>query len=152
MPCNDVTERLTVRLDHADRVVGYSMSKMTCGGNVKGDDLLDEWILDRDVETVLAIDPADLASRPVLGRVKEYLRFKHLFSVQAALAGYLGRSLPDDDCAVTIVGVEYDRTGAEVRAEIHPPLLTEKIEACGLCGDSCGGSEAGRLLQSRLTG
>jgi hypothetical protein len=127
-------------LDPADRVTGYSLAKITCGGAVKGGELLDEWVIGRSVESILALDAETVAAGPILGRAKEYLRLKHLFTLQEALALYIGHSSGGTDRAVVIAGVECDAAGTELRAEILLPILTEKIKACGHCGDACRGA------------
>ena len=142
MPCNDVSESLRITLDPTDRVTGYSLAKITCGGAVKGGELLDEWIIGQSVESILALKAETVTGPAILGRVKEYLRLKHLFTLQEALALYVGQSSGGTDRAVVITRVECDEASTELRAEILLPILTEKIKACGLCGDACGGAKS----------
>ena len=43
MPCTDVTEILKLRIDSADRLVTYSLTKRTCGGALGKESLLLKW-------------------------------------------------------------------------------------------------------------
>lgn len=143
MPCNDVTEELRVALDSRDRVTRYSLSKITCGGSVAGDGLLNDMVLDHPIQEILALGPEALAGRTPAGSVEEYLGLKHLLAIQAVLAEYTGQQTPDTGRLLSITGVAYDTDGVEVSAVIKLPILTEKITACGRCGDRCRGAVAG---------
>ena len=135
MPCTDVTEILEITLDARDRVVAYSLSKQTCGGAVAGRGLIRSWVKNKPLDEILTLSPARLVqdSRSP-DELQEYLRLKHLFSIQALLGRYSGRPEFDDDSLVEVLSIDYDQSGARIRARLNLEVITEKIKACGLCG------------------
>jgi hypothetical protein len=138
MPCSDVTEILSLTLDHQDRVVHYSLIKRTCGGAVGNPSLLRKWIENRSAQDVLAATPEDiLIAVPTKSSTWEFLTLKHLFAVQSGLQAMMGElsSMPGDLCVVDTI--ETAPNGIRMIAELKVDVLTEKISACGGCG-SCG--------------
>lgn len=142
MPCTDVTELLTLTLDNADRVVSYELTKQTCGGAVAGRGLIRDWVKLRPVSEVVALQPATvLAESHRKGTVNEYLTLKHLFSIQAALASYQGQTSNHEPGLLQIESIDHGPDDTRIQARIKLDVLTEKIRACGLCGDACGSPE-----------
>lgn len=137
MPCSDVTEVLSLTLDHQDRVSHYSLVKLTCGGGVGNPSLLRKWIENRPVAEVLAAKP-DLMMEvfPTTSATWEYLAIKHLLAVQSGLHALLGDtpSTLNDICMIDTV--EHGPNGVRMLAQIKVDILTEAITACGGCG-SC---------------
>ena len=141
MPCTDVTELLTLTLDHHDRVIAYTLVKQTCGGAVAGRGLIRDWVKHAGVDQVLALSAEQLVAECERGTVNEYLMLKHLFTVQAALRTYVGAAQDDDGELIEIESIEHSPDRSEIHARVKLNVLTEKIKACGLCGDSCSGLE-----------
>ena len=141
MPCTDITELLTLILDHHDRVTAYTLVKRTCGGAVAGRGLIRDWVKHQDIDRVLALRGEQLLTEPARGPANEYLRLKHLFTVQAALRTYVGVAQDDDLELIEIESIEHSADHSEIRAVVKLSVLTEKIRACGLCGDNCGRME-----------
>lgn len=138
MPCSDVTERLSLTLDHEDRVIGYELTKQTCGGSVAGRGLIRELVKHQTADEVAAIQPeAVLAHTESSDDVLEYLRLKHLFSIQAALAVFGGNASEEQSRLLTIEPVDHGPDDLTILATVHLEVLTDKIKACGLC-DGCG--------------
>jgi hypothetical protein len=54
MPCNDVTEVLSLTLDPDDRLTHYSLIKLTCGGGVGNPSLLKKWIANKPASEILS--------------------------------------------------------------------------------------------------
>jgi hypothetical protein len=142
MPCTDVTEVLVLSLDNSDRVQTYSLHKETCGGAVAGRGLIRDWVKHREVAEVLALQPAELLMQTNRrGTVNEYLTLKHLFSIQGALAAYRGEMADHEPGLLQIESIEYAPDETRLQARIKLDVLTEKIKACGLCGDACNNPE-----------
>ncbi len=138
MPCSDVTERLSLTLDHEDRVIGYELTKQTCGGSVAGRGLIRELVKHRTADEVLALRAETVvADTDGSDDVLEYLRLKHLFSLQAALAVFGGDASDEQSRLLTIESVDYGPDDVTIVATVHLEVLTDKIKACGLC-DGCG--------------
>ncbi|MEW6050914.1 MAG: hypothetical protein AB1644_07630 [Candidatus Zixiibacteriota bacterium] len=137
MPCQDVTEQLTVTLDQQDRVVHYSLSKLTCGGSVGNPSLLRKLVANRPAQEVLEAKPeAVLAAMPTLSETWEFLTRKHLAALQQGLSAFLGLvpSRPSDQCIViSVIGTE---KGIRMEADIRVDMITSEIKACG--GGTCG--------------
>ncbi len=134
MPCSDVTELLSLTIDHEDRVVHYSLSKLTCGAAVGNPSLLKKWINRRPASDVLSSTLNDvLAVLPTRSQTREYLTLKHLCAVQQGLRALSGTdgSGPEDLCAVQ--SIETDQQGIKLLALVKVDLMTAEIEACGNC-------------------
>jgi hypothetical protein len=134
MPCNDVTEVLSLTLDHEDRVIHYSLAKLTCGAAVGNPSLLRKWIDGRKADDVLRGSVHDvLAVLPTRSETWEYLTYKHLLAVQHGLRAVLGvsQSGPDDICAIQ--SIETDERGIKLMALVKVDLLTSEIEGCSNC-------------------
>ena len=137
MPCNDLTEVLRLTLDPDDRVVGYSLSKLSCGGTVAGRSLIRRWVKHRTVSEVMRLSPKQILDDiRAESSIEEYLYLKHLFAIQMALTTFLGRQAgrPSDACVINTVSTSPD--GTELLVELRVDLLTSQIKACGLC-DTC---------------
>jgi NifU-like protein involved in Fe-S cluster formation len=138
MPCNDVTEVLSITLDPDDRIIHYSLIKETCGGAVGNSSLLRKWVENRSASDVLKAQPEDImAAIPTRNTTWEFLTLKHLFALQTGLQAFLGEQSAslNDSCVVDTV--ETTPKGIQFIALIKVDVLTEKIESCGGCG-SCG--------------
>lgn len=137
MPCTNVTELLELTLDSEDRVLDYSLTKETCGGKVAGRGLIRDWVKLKSAESVLALLPQEMLEKSDNPDVTtEYLRLKHLFSVQAALATLFG-SDSGTEGFITVESVQYALDETRLSARVDLDILTDKIKACGLCGDAC---------------
>ena len=137
MPCNDLTEVLRLTLDQNDRVVGYSLSKLSCGGTVAGRSLIRKWVKHRTVSDILQLNPKQILDDiRVEDPLEEYLHLKHLFAIKTALTTFLGKQAgrPSDTCVINTVSTSPD--GTELLVELKVDLLTSRIKACGLC-DTC---------------
>jgi hypothetical protein len=142
MPCNDVTEVLRLTLDREDRVISYSLSKLSCGGAVPGRSLIRKWVKHQSVADILQLDPKQIVDDiRVENPIEEYLHLKHLFAIQMALTTFLGGQAgrPNDACVINTVSNGPD--GTELLVELKVNVLTDKIKACGLC-DTCGTDES----------
>ena len=142
MPCQDVTEVVRLTVDNDDRVLSYELLKQTCGGAVAGRGLVRDAVKLRTIDDILAITPKDIldVSRHK-STVNEYLLLKHLFAIQATLAAFRGTETAHEPGMLQIESVDYAPGTTHIQARIKLDLLTEKIKACGLCGDSCGRTE-----------
>lgn len=138
MPCNDITEVLAIRLDSDERLVDYSLHKISCGEAVAGRGLIRKWAKGKTIAEIMALKPEMvLADEEIDSAVGEYLRLKHLFAIQSALAGFTGdvTTVPGSFCSME--SIDYTSDGVSIQASINLDILTDKIKACGLCGDAC---------------
>jgi hypothetical protein len=137
MPCTDVTENLRLVLDHEDRITDYELSKQTCGGAVAGRGLIRKWVKHKQVHEVLGLTaPEVLAGSDIKSGTDEYLYLKHLFSIQETLSAFTGAAESDSEL-LSILAVDHGPENVTIQARINLEALTDRIKACGLCGDSC---------------
>ena len=138
MPCSDVTEELRIELDPQDHLRGYELIKRTCGRAVGERTLMGEAFVGRPATEILALTAEDFAERyDVPDETEMFLRFKHLFAVQAGLRVILGLQSggATDPLRVARVSCHDDLTFLE--AEISVDVITEEIKSCGKC-KGCG--------------
>lgn len=141
MPCSDVTELLQAVLGDDDRLLRYRFVKRTCGQGVGADSLLEEVLVGKTVDEVLAIAPEEfLESYPPVEAIEEFLGLKHLIAVQSVLEVLVGRSPggAEDICAAAEIAYEQGET--TIDAVIKVDLVTERIKSCGGCR-GCGTSK-----------
>lgn len=141
MPCNDVTEILKLTLDPEDRVIRYSLSKLSCGGAVPGRSLIRKWVKHQTAAAILQLNPKLIVDDvQTEDPIEEYLHLKHLFAIQMALTTFLGGQAgrPDDACVINTISNGPE--GTELLVELKVNVLTDKIKSCGLC-DTCGTDE-----------
>ena len=134
MPCSDVTEILSVTLDHDERVVHYSLTKRTCGGSVGNPSLLRRWVENRSASDVLATTPDQmLQSISSRSTTWEFLSVKHLIAIQLGLRTLLGADSGTTDSPCVVDSIVGTPVGTQLLAEIKVDLLTDDIKACGGC-------------------
>lgn len=134
MPCDDIRERIEIRLDDDDRLIDYSLVKNTCGAPVGHAALLLEVLRGECSQVILKQDentwlPAD----EELDQDELFLYYKHLFALRAALQAAFGvtRGGPDDVCALASMGCDID--GSTIEGLISIEALTQEIKSCGNC-------------------
>lgn len=142
MPCDDVTEELRLKLDHADRLLDYELIKVTCGRAVGERSLLAAELAGLEAQQILAID-ADIFADARMDRdeVTMFLEFKHLFAVQGALKAMLGREAASAHDAIAAARVVCEADHVMFEARIAVDVVTEQIKACGRC-KGCGTKRA----------
>ena len=141
MTCSDVTENLRLVLDAEERISDYVLTKQTCGGAVAGRGLIRKWVKHKRVEDVLRLTAQEvLDGSDIKSSTDEYLQLKHLFSIQETLLAFTGTTDNDTDL-LSIESVDYGPDGARITARINLEVLTDRIKACGLCGDNCQSHE-----------
>ena len=142
MPCTDVTENLRLVLDSEERIIDYELSKQTCGGAVAGRGLIRKWVKHQPVDKVLQLTGQEvLAGSDIKSGTDEYSHLKHLFSIQETLSAFIGATDNESEL-LSILSVDYGPEGASIQARINLEVLTDRIKACGLCGDKCGSAES----------
>ena len=138
MPCSDITEVMQAVVGDDDRLVRYRFVKRSCGQGVGADMLLENVLVGRSVDEILAIDPQDfLEEYPTEESIEEFLGLKHLIALQSVLEVLIGRASGDAGqiCAAAEIG--YDNGETTIEALIKIDLVTEKIKSCGNC-HGCG--------------
>ena len=140
MPCNDITDRLVIRLDPEDRVAKYSLRKKTCNGEVGEKSMIIGWAEGKPAEQILELPIEQfLADNPVDDDVQEYLQIKHLLALRAGLGILLGREAGGKANYCTVDSITHSPNGIQLTAELKVEGMTEEIRACGNC---CGSKRA----------
>ncbi len=135
MPCQDITEVLTLELDGEDRLQSYTLLKQTCGGGVGEKSLLATQLQHRPAMDILDTDSDDILANCAVPAesVEAFLHLKHFFAVQGGLAALLGLEPggPKDICAIDTI--EYHADGTSLTALVHIDVVAEKIKRCNNC-------------------
>jgi len=138
MPCSDIREIIEIRFDVDERLSHYNLRKNTCGAEVGNESLLIELVHGLASEEIIGFNPAELPSYlndP--DDTLEFLSFKHLFALQAALRVYTGIETGDPTANCTVSSIVNDFAGVEFTGVLDSAPLLEKIKSCGHC-NSCG--------------
>ncbi len=134
MPCDDIRERIEIRLDNDDHLVDYSLLKNTCGAPVGHEALLLSRLKGESVFDLIQSDENTWFD-PELDSSEDdvFLYYKHLFALRAAIQAAYGFTTggPDDLCALACMG--YDIHGARIEGLIAIEALTQEIKSCGNC-------------------
>lgn len=138
MPCSDITEVLQAVVGDDDRLLRYRFIKRSCGQGVGADMLLENVLVGRTVDEILAIDPQDfMEENPTEEPIEEFLGLKHLIAVQSVLEVLIGRTSGDPAQICATAEVSYDNGETTIDSLIKVDLVTEKIKSCGNC-HGCG--------------
>ncbi|MCB9555885.1 MAG: hypothetical protein H6707_07265 [Deltaproteobacteria bacterium] len=136
MPCDDITEYLTVNLDQADRLTDFSLQKNTCGATV-GHQQLMPYVLGKSVDELLSASAealiADLEDKR---RIEHFVLHKQLFAVQAALEVYTGAEAGGIDELFAVERIAYHDEGVRITGLVSVAVVAAKVEACKSC--RCG--------------
>lgn len=144
MPCQDITEEITLSLNAEDRIRSYNLKKQSCGRAVGEADLLLSWVVGKHIDEFLQIDVDDFLDHfNLTDETEEFLHLKHFFALKIAGQVLVGAAPggPLDSCAVESIGC--DAEGMEILAHLNIDLLTKKIKSCGRC-TGCGVSKLKR--------
>ncbi|MEO8377624.1 MAG: hypothetical protein ABI579_08125 [Candidatus Sumerlaeota bacterium] len=149
MPCSDVTESLRLRIDDADRVVGYELIKRTCGRAVGERSLLAEQFTGMDATAIAEMDADEYERQFPLPENDEetVLTLKHFFAVRAGARVLLGNVSGGVSDPVRVAKVGYEGNEVILEAEIVIDVITEEIKACGKC-KGCGVLTAKKLARA----
>lgn len=151
MPCDDVTELLQVVLDSGNRLLGYVLSKRSCGRAVGEKALLLEELAGLSDSEILALDAETFADPDgVLGDAEFVLRFKHLIALQGGLRVIGGEEPGGVADPVRVGQVTWDDGELILDAVISVDVITEQIESCGRC-KGCAGLARKVLLPPEQT-
>lgn len=134
MPCQDVTEEITLSLDANDVIRSYQLKKQSCGRAVGEADLLASWAVGQQIDRFLTVDVnAFLDYFAIDDETEEFLHLKHFFALKVAGQVLVGQAPggPLDSCAVE--SIVCDSEGMEIQAHLSVDLLTQKIKSCGRC-------------------
>ncbi len=133
VPCNDITEVLRLELDAEDRLLGYSLTKRTCGAPIGDDALLLPLVRRASLEELTGMSFERVTESADIAEGEEFLFAKHWVALQEAAAVLLGRAeaSPAAPCTTVCLSADGDRLGFE--ALIRVEALTERIQACGNC-------------------
>lgn len=134
MPCQDVSEIVTIELDSRDRLRSFSLNKATCSVSVGASDVQAEQFLGQSAADLLQLSPdqaiADLSFDDL---VSEFLFWKQLITLQAGLASLTGQPSPVQEKICQIDNITYGPEGTSLTGVVQLDILTEEIKACGRC-------------------
>jgi hypothetical protein len=138
MPCSDVTEILRIELDSQERLIDYTLTKLTCGGALGKESLLKKWCGGLSTGEILATSIDSFCDRfPTDDAVVEFVRLKHLLALQKGLRALTGEESSRPEDAITIESIEYSAHGSTLTALLKVDAVTDEIRACGRCA-GCG--------------
>lgn len=129
MPCQDVSDKLTVILNPDDTIRAYSFAKNTCGGAVGNKALLMPWLKGKTWEQIMNLDYEVLLKEiKAEDETAMFLVYKHLTSLQA-----LGQVLEGDSfnevCEIDEMLVEPDFT--KITAFLKVIVDPKIVKSCG---------------------
>jgi len=137
VPCDDISELMSLELDANDMVSSYSLRKRTCGAEIGNASLLADLVVNRSIDGVLALTGDDIVEHyGPLGEA-EFLYFKHLVALQQTAKVYAGDASGGAQSSCAIDEICHSHKDTLIIAVIRIDLMTEQIRACGNCG-SCG--------------
>ena len=132
MPCGDITDILTIKLDSEDRVIDYSLTKRTCGGKVGKVRLIKKWLIGKDARQVAITDHVDFQGEiNVRSDLNEYIYLKHFLAVKKGLSVILGIDSGGLDDRCTVENIVYGSEGTEMTAHINVDGVVNDIKSCG---------------------
>ena len=135
MPCTDITDRLELTIDSNDRIVRYSLNKLTCGGSVGEESMLKRWVTGKKVSDVMhtTVDTFHATLSKKISDIKEYLALKHFIAIQTGLAVMIGNKAGSLEDSCTVECIEYNGANTTLVVHINVNLITDKIVACKSC-------------------
>lgn len=136
MPCTDVTETIRLTFDRSDRLQNYELRKQTCGAVAGSPSLLMPWVTERTPEEILELRLDTPQMHSAASSEQDFVYDKHLRALQESVRAFLGLAPSGLGADCVVIHTHYDEQGIEFFAQIHVPVLTEKIDPCGHCG-SC---------------
>ena len=137
MPCGDITETITIKLDANDKLVDYTFLKRACGGNIGQKSLVLEQLKGSSIEEITAlsqtalvdmIQPTDMA--------EQFLIQKHLSVIQFCFDMLYGKKELHPKNMIKFYSIDYGPEGLRLEADVKLELDVKKIEPCHNCG--CG--------------
>lgn len=134
MPCDDITEQIKITLDKEERLLSYHLMKRACGKRIGSQISIIDNLRRKNVDEIIAVDRETFIENGNTGNdVDMFIKLKHLFAIQMALAVYRGAEPggPNDICSIAEIG--FDGENSVIDADIRIDLITSKIEACGFC-------------------
>ena len=134
MPCADITDRIELVLDHHDRVLDYTLRKLTCGAEIGQANLLAQMVCGQPIKKIMALHGDDVVTHFSLREEQEFLYFKHLIAVQEALAVFCGDSAGNPTSACVTEAISTDEKGFTFTGQLAVELMTDRIQACSGCG------------------
>ena len=134
MPCDDITEQIKITLDKEEKLLSYYLLKRACGKRIGSQVSIIAVLRRKNVDEIIAVDRETfIENGNIANDVDTFIKLKHLFAIQLALAVYRGAEPggPNDICSIAEIG--FDGENSIIDADIRIDLITSKIEACGPC-------------------
>jgi hypothetical protein len=131
VPCSDITETITIKLDLHDRLTDYTFLKRTCGSNIGQKSLLLDQLQGKSVDEISALTQNALMNRiKPIDATEQFLIQKHLSVIQLCFDMLYGRKELDPRNVIKFYSINYGPDGMELEADIKLELDVKKIEPC----------------------
>lgn len=131
MPCNDITDKLRIRITLDERLDKYRLDKLSCGGAVGLPAMILPWLKGRRVSDILATEVADfLLQNPAEDDIEEFLYLKHFLAVRQGLSVMIGVESGSKADWCVVDSVEHSPEGIVLTARLKVDGITDEIKAC----------------------
>ncbi len=131
MPCKDSSSRVTVKLDHADRLLDFDFSKITCSKEIGGGTGYREHCLGKTIEEISTFDFNSLISVFALEDPEDqFFLYLEWDALRTAIAQYLGHDAEIDTERYQLASIAHAPDGVEICQVIRPVESLPKITSC----------------------
>jgi hypothetical protein len=129
MPCSDLTEQLTIVIDHQHKLLDYNLQKISCGKQIGANQSLLKLIQHKQLDEILASDlNFQLNENKVNSKNHEYLAQKHFQAILLGISAFWGQDKSNNPCSIN--DIIYEPNTITIKALIKLELKTEKIKPC----------------------
>jgi len=131
MPCKDSSSRVTVKLDHGDRLLDFDFSKITCSKEIGGGTGYREHCLGKTIEEIAAFDFNSLIAHFALEDPEDqFFLYLEWDALRTAIAQYLGKDEQIDSERYQLASIAHEADGVEICQVIRPAASMPKITSC----------------------
>lgn len=131
MPCDEISEVITVVLDREERLRYFLFEKMTCGKIVPLSGKLNDHCRGMDLDALDALDlDAAVRSLGVSDEETFFLVEKELDALQSVVANYRGSERGFDPDRYRIESIECGEDSVTIKQVILAPKPETKIPSC----------------------
>ena len=131
MPCDDISESITVVLDHDERLRYFLFEKLTCGKIVPLSGKLNDLCRGKTLDEIAALGFDEIVR--TLGVADEEMYFlvdKELDALQSAVGNYRGAGPELDMARYKVESIEYGPSTITIRQVILAPKPATRIPSC----------------------
>lgn len=131
MPCDDISEAITVVLDREERLKYFLFEKITCGKIVPLSGKLNDYCRGRTIEALAALRLDEVVT--ALGVADDdtfFLVDKELDALQSAIANYCGVGHESDMERYRVESIEHGPESVTIKQVILAPKPKARIASC----------------------